>query len=217
MKKKVAVILAGSGVYDGSEVHESTLSLYSLSKNGIDYQCFAPNIMQKHVINHLNGQESEGDKRNVLTESARIARGDVKELAALKTEDYDALLIPGGFGAAKNLCSFAFDGESMQVLPELESVILNMHTAGKPIVALCIAPVILAKVLKAKVTIGNDTGTAQAIEKMGGEHQNTRVDEISIDEENKIITTACYMLAKNPLEVGVGAELAVQAMKGMMG
>jgi len=215
MSKKIALILAGSGVYDGSEIHETTMAMYALAKNEIDYMCFAPDIKQAHVINHITGEEMN-ETRNVLTESARLARGKIKDIRELDVEDYDGILLPGGFGAAKNLSDFAFKGDNMTVQPDVEKVIKAFHDAKKPIGALCIAPTIIAKVLGAKVTIGKDPETAQAIESMGGKHENKDASEITVDMDNKIVTNPCYMLASSPYEVGEGAEAVVEAMKGMM-
>ncbi len=212
--KKIAVILSGCGVYDGSEIHEATLTLYALSKNQIDYQCFAPDKNQMHVINHLTGEE-QNEERNVLVESARIARGNVKPLSEFNVNDYSAVILPGGFGAAKNLSSFAVEGENFSVDPEIEKLITDVHAAGKPIGALCIAPVILGKVLGAKVTIGKDEGTAQAIINSGGQHINKEYNEVVVDEDNLVVTTPCYMLAENIYQVGVGVEAAVQALIGL--
>lgn len=212
--KKIAVILSGCGVFDGSEIHETTLCLYALSKNEFDYECFAPDKDQMHVINHLTGEEV-AEKRNVLTESARIARGDIKPLTDFNVNDFSGVILPGGFGAAKNLSTFAVDGENFSVDPEIEKLIKSVHNAKKPIGALCIAPVIVAKVLGAKVTIGNDEGTATAIEKSGGKHVNKEYNEIAIDEDNLVVSTPCYMLAENIYQVGVGIEAAVQALGGL--
>lgn len=215
MKKKVALILAGSGVYDGSEIHEATMAMYALAKNELEYMCFAPDIPQAHVINHLTGEEMK-ETRNVLIESARLARGEVKNITALKADEYDAILFPGGFGAAKNLSDFAFKGDGMTVHPEVERVIKDFHAKQKPIGALCIAPTIIAKVLGAKVTIGKDPETAQAIVNMGGIHEEKSATDISIDETNKIVTNPCYMMASSVYEIGEGAEACVEALKGMM-
>jgi len=215
MKKKIAVILAGNGVYDGSEIHEASMAMYAIAKNEMEYMCFAPDIPQAHVINHLTGEEMK-ESRNVLIESARLARGQVKDLKALDVDDYDALIIPGGFGAAKNLSDFAFKGDAMTVLPELEKIIKAFHKKKKPIGALCIAPTIIAKVLGAKVTIGKDPETAKAIVSMGGVHEEKNATDITIDEKNKIVTNPCYMMADNIYEIGEGAEACVEAMKGLM-
>jgi enhancing lycopene biosynthesis protein 2 len=212
--KKFAVILSGCGVYDGSEIHESTLTLYALSKNEIAYQCFAPNKDQFHVINHISGDEMN-EKRNVLIESARIARGDIKDLKEFRVEDFCGIILPGGFGAAKNLSTFAFDGADMSVDSEVEKLIRDVHAAGKPIGALCIAPVIIAKVLGAEVTIGTDDGTAAAIKALGGIHSNKLYNEVAIDIKNKVVSTPCYMLADNIYQVGVGIEAAVQSLAGL--
>lgn len=213
--KKFAVVLAGSGVYDGAEIHEATLSLYAISKNGGEYEIFAPNINQHHVINHITGEEMP-ETRNVLIESARIARGNIKDLKEFKAEDFDALLFPGGFGVAKNLCSFAFDGPDCKVNEEVAATLKAMHSAKKPIGALCIAPALLAKVLgNVEVTIGQDAGTAEAINSLGATHTETNHGEIVFDKENKIITTPCYMLDASIAQIGEGAENVVKAIMTM--
>ncbi|MDL2262708.1 isoprenoid biosynthesis glyoxalase ElbB [Bacteroidales bacterium OttesenSCG-928-I21] len=213
--KKVAVILSGCGVKDGSEIHESVMALWALAKNGIEYNFFAPSKEQFTVVNHLTG-ESVAESRNVLVESARIARGDIKILTELNAGDFDGLLLPGGLGAAKNLCSFAYEGEKYSVDKDVEKVICNFHALKKPIVALCIAPMIVAKVLKASVTIGTDVETAKIVELVGGKHVDANYDEIVVDNENRVITTPCYMLANNVYQISVGIEKAVEAMKKMM-
>ena len=214
-KKKFAVILAGSGVYDGSEIHEATLSMYAISKNGGEYQLFAPNIDQHHVINHLTGEEMP-EKRNVLVESARIARGKVKDLKEFSEDQFDAILFPGGFGVAKNLCSFAFNGPDCMVNPDVEKALKEMHIAKKPIGALCIAPALIAKILSnVEVTIGQDAGTAEAITQMGAIHVNTNHGEIVFDKENKIVTTPCYMLDATIAQIGEGAEKVVKTIMAL--
>ncbi|MGQ1910170.1 isoprenoid biosynthesis glyoxalase ElbB [Marinifilum sp. RC60d5] len=211
-KKKFAVVLAGSGVYDGSEIHESTLAMYAISKNGGEYQIFAPDIDQYHVINHITGEEMS-EKRNVLVESARIARGNIKNLKEFKFEEYDAILFPGGFGVAKNLCTFAFDGPNCSVNTDVKTAIKAMHLAKKPIGALCISPALIAKVLgNVKLSIGQDEETAKAISSLGATHINTKHGEIVIDKENKIVTTPCYMLDSSIADVGEGAENLVKAI-----
>ena len=210
--KKFAVVLSGSGVYDGAEIHEATLSLYAIAKQGASYDIFAPDVEQHHVINHLNGEEMS-EKRNVLVEAARIARGNIKSLDKFDPADYDALLLPGGFGAAKNLSSFAFDGPDCKVQVDVENAVKGMHAAGKPIAALCIVPVLLAKVLgDVKVTIGQDKGTAEAVQAMGANHGDTDHGEVLIDSENKLFTTPCYMLDANIVQIADGAENVVRAV-----
>ena len=207
--KKIAVVLAGNGVYDGSEIHEATLTLLAIARKGAQYQCFAPNVDQAHVVNHLTGEEMP-EKRNVLVEAARIARGDIKPLSEYKAGGFDAIVFPGGFGAAKNLCTFAFDGEDCTVNADVEKAVRETVTAEKPIGALCISPVILAKVLgDVKVTIGQDEGTLQAIEKMGGVHEKTSHGQIVIDEKYKVVTTPCYMLEASIDQIADGAENVV--------
>lgn len=171
MHKKVAVILSGCGVYDGAEIHESVITLLRLSQRGAEAQCFAPNIAQHHVVNHLTGEEMP-ESRNVLVESARIARGEVKDLREARAEDYDALIVPGGFGAAKNLSDFAINGAQCQVQPDVLALAKAFAEAGKPVGLICIAPAMAAKIYGAGVqcTIGNDADTADALKQMGAEH-----------------------------------------------
>jgi len=215
--KKFAVILSGSGVFDGAEIHEATLSMYAIKKQGADYGVFAPDIMQHHVINHITGEEMP-EARNVLVESARIARGKIQPLSKFNPAEFDALLFPGGFGAAKNLSTFAFDGPDCKVNADVEKAVMQIHNAGKPIGALCIAPVLLAKILgKGQLTIGQDKGTAGAIEKLGATHKNTGHGEVVFDKENKLFTTPCYMLDANIAQIGDGAENIVKAMLEYLG
>ncbi|MDD4217530.1 MAG: isoprenoid biosynthesis glyoxalase ElbB [Bacteroidales bacterium] len=213
--KKIALILSGCGVYDGSEIHETTMAMLALSKNEIEYECFAPNKEQYHVINHLNGDVTD-EKRNILVESARIARGEIKDTKELHVSDFSGLLLPGGFGAAKNLSDYAFKAENFTVDEEIATIIKAFHTAKKPIAALCIAPVLIAKVLGARVTIGNDTATVNVIKSVGATHVNKEYHEIAVDEKNLIVTNPCYMLATNIYQVSLGAEAAVAAMLGLI-
>jgi len=207
--KKIAVVLAGSGVYDGAEIHESVLTLLAIARHGAQYQCFAPDIDQAHVINHLTGAEMP-ETRNVLTEAARIARGNIKSLAEYKASDFDALIFPGGFGVAKNLCSFAFDGVDCTVNAEVENAIRTTIVAEKPLGALCISPVLIAKVLvDVEVTIGNEEGAANAIESFGGTHVQTTHGEIVYDPKYKLVTTPCYMLDATIDQIANGAENVV--------
>ncbi len=214
-KKQVAVILSGCGVYDGAEIHESVLSMLAIAKQGAEYTIFAPDVEQHHVINHLKGEPSD-EKRNVLVEAARIARGAIQPLSEYMAKSFDALVLPGGFGAAKNLSSVAFDGPNCTVEAETERAVKETHAAGKPIGALCIAPAVIAKILgDITVTIGQDEGTAQAIEAMGGNHMTTDHGEVIIDEANKIATTPCYMLDANILQIAEGADNVVKAVLEM--
>ncbi|PIF02343.1 MAG: isoprenoid biosynthesis protein ElbB [Draconibacterium sp.] len=192
--KKIAVVLAGSGVYDGSEIHEATLTLLAVEKFGALYQCFAPDMEQAHVVNHITGEEM-AEKRNVLVEAARIARGNIKPLSEYNAADYDAIIFPGGFGLAKNLCTFVSDGVDCRVNPDVEKAVRATFAADKPIGALCIAPVLMTKILgDVEVTIGNDSGVAKAIENMGGKHIEKGHGQIVTDKEHKLVTTPCYML-----------------------
>lgn len=213
--KKIAVVLSGNGVFDGAEIHEATLTLLSIANNGAEYHCFAPDINQAHVINHITGEEMP-ETRNVLIEAARIARGNIKPLSDYKAEDYDAIIFPGGFGVAKNLCTFAFDGADCSVNPEVETAIRNTVVAEKPIGALCISPALIAKVLgDIEVTIGEDAETASAIETLGATHIKTTHGEIVVDEKYKVITTPCYMLNATITQIATGAENAVKKLLEM--
>jgi len=210
--KNFAVILSGSGVFDGSEIHEATLSMYEIKKQGANYEVFAPDIDQYHVINHITGQPME-EKRNVLIESARIARGKIKPLSEFNADNYDAILFPGGFGAAKNLSTFAFDGADCEINEDVKKAVISMHSSGKPIGALCISPVIISKLIgNIELTIGDDKDTAQAIEKMGSMHKKTNHGEVIIDAENNVFTTPCYMLDANIKQIGEGAENIIRAI-----
>lgn len=210
--KKIAVVLSGCGNRDGAEIHESTLTLWAIHKHRADYQCFAPDILQHHVVNHLTGEEMN-EQRNVLVEAARIARGKIKDLQQFDPAQYDALIFPGGLGAAGNLCTYAFDGPDCTVNKDVEHAIRAMHRAGKPIGALCIAPVILAKVLgKGELTVGQDAATAADLETMGAKHTPTMHGEIVVDRTNKIVSTPCYMLEARVDQIGDGAENLVKAV-----
>lgn len=209
-QKKVAVILSGCGVYDGAEIHESVITLLRLDQRGAKVQCFAPNIAQHHVINHLTGEEMP-ESRNVLVESARIARGDIKDISEANVEDFDALIVPGGFGAAKNLSDFAFKGTECAVQPDVLALAEAFAEAGKPIGLMCISPAIAAKIYGPGVvcTIGKDADTAAAVSKMGGEHHECDVSEIVEDKARKLVSTPAYMLANSISEAASGINKMV--------
>lgn len=210
--KKIAVVLSGNGVFDGAEIHEATLTMLAIKRNGAEYQCFAPDINQAHVINHITGEEMP-ETRNVLVESARIARGNIKSLSEYNAADYAAIIFPGGFGAAKNLCTFAFDGPDCTVNMDVEKAIRSTVVAEKPIGALCISPALIAKVLgDVEVTIGSDTGTVEAIETLGGTHVATTHGQIVVDKKYKVVTTPCYMLDATIDQIAIGAENAVKKL-----
>jgi enhancing lycopene biosynthesis protein 2 len=211
--KKIAVVLAGCGVFDGAEIHEAVLTLLAIKKLGAEYSVFAPDKDQHHVINHYTHKETS-EKRNVLVESARIARGKIHPLKDFNASDFDAVVFPGGFGVAKNLCTFAFDGADQKVDPQVELVIKYMLKASKPIGAMCISPVVLAKVIgnHVKLTIGNDASTASAVNKMMGEHIAAGHGEIVTDLHHKVVTTPCYMLDANILQIQQGTENLIRAV-----
>ncbi|OQX20009.1 MAG: isoprenoid biosynthesis protein ElbB [Desulfobulbaceae bacterium A2] len=206
------VVLSGCGNRDGAEIHESTLTLWAIHDLGHDYRCFAPDIPQLQVINHSTGREM-AESRNVLVESARIARGRIQPLREFDARGLDALILPGGLGAAKNLSSFATAGAECTVPDELARAIREMHSLGKPIAALCIAPVILARVLPGvTVTIGNDAGVAAMIEHMGAHHRNAALEEVVVDPVNRVVSTPCYMYDARVDAIGRSARRAVEEL-----
>jgi len=211
-KKTVAVVLSGCGVFDGAEIHESVLTLLALDHQDASYQCFAPDVDQHHVINHISGDEMD-ESRNVLIESARIARGQIKALSEFDAAAFDALLLPGGFGVAKNLSNLAFAGSECVVDTDLQHAVTAMVAAGKPIGALCISPAVIAGILPgARVTIGEDPGTISAIEAMEGVHQKTTHAEVVIDARLKLVTSPCYMLDASISQIAAGVENTVRAV-----
>jgi enhancing lycopene biosynthesis protein 2 len=213
--KTIGVLLSGCGVMDGAEIHESVITLLAIDRAGAKAKCLAPNVEQMHVVNHLTGQPVKGAKRNVLEESARIARGEIEDVAEVTPDDLDALIIPGGFGAAKNLCTFAVDGPKCRVNEAAARLIRGMLVARKPVGAVCIAPAMLAKALEGtdihpKLTVGNDAGTAANIKAMGGVHEACPVREFVVDREHKIVSTPAYMLAGRISEAADGIEKLVK-------
>ena len=217
---KVGVLLSGSGVNDGSEIHESVLTMLFLDRSDTEIVLMAPNIDQMHVINHYTGQEMD-EFRNVLVESARIARGNVKDMAEIRGDDLDALIIPGGLGVSKNLSDYAMSGSECSVNPDVYRLVAEMLLAKKPIGAICIAPVLIAKILNeqnlsAKLTIGSDTVAEKDIKNMGSENQNCSTKEIVVDSENKIVTTPAYMEAKSISEFAEGIEKLVNQIISMV-
>jgi len=214
-KLAFAVVLSGVGMKDGSEIHESMAALVAISNAGGEYQCFAPDIAFDE-INYLTGAPT-GAKRRVILEAARIARGNIKDLKEYNPADFDVLVFPGGAGAIKNLCSFAYQGVDCEVNLDVEKAIVKTHKLGKPIVALCIAPVLVTRVLKGSVvTVGNDKAVGEAIAAMGGTAENKGATEITVDRVNKIVTTPCYMLAQNVSEVFEGVDKAIKAAIGLI-
>jgi enhancing lycopene biosynthesis protein 2 len=197
-------------VYDGAEIQESVITLLRLDQRGAQVQCFAPNIAQLHVINHLTGEEMP-ESRNVLVESARIARGNVKDIRDADVEDFDALIVPGGFGAAKNLSNFAIEGAGCTVQPEVLALAEAFAEAGKPVGLICISPALAAKIYGPGVTctIGNDADTAAAMNKMGATHEECAVTEIVEDKARKLVTTPAYMLAQTISEAASGINKLV--------
>lgn len=218
MAKKVGVVLSGCGVFDGAEIHESVITILALDRAGAEMVFCAPDREQMHVVNHHTGEVAEGESRNVRVESARIARGPVRDVAQVKAEELDALIFPGGFGAAKNLCTFAVAGADCDVDPGVAALVREVHAQGKPIAAVCIAPALLAKVLGSEgpnLTIGNDAGTAGAMESLGANHVACPVSEFVVDRDRKLITSPAYMLAGSISEAAEGIEKTVEALLEM--
>ena len=217
--KRVAVILSGCGVFDGTEIHEAVLTLLALDRANARILCAAPDVPQHHVINHYTQEPSPGETRNVLVESARIARGDIRPLSDLRVEEVDAAIVPGGFGAAKNLCTFALSGPNFEVHAEVADFLKAVHQAGKPLGFVCIAPAIAAKLFGAEeveFTVGNDPQTAQNLEAAGGgRHVNCTVHNAVVDARRKIVTTPAYMLAQRITEAEAGINKLVQAVLEM--
>lgn len=208
----VAVVIGGCGFLDGTEITEAVSTLINLSGHGLSYRCFAPDG-EFSPMNHKKGKP-EGPARNLMVEAARISRGAIEPLSELSPSDFQALVLPGGYGAAKSLSDFALS-DSPSVIPALAEAIKGFHHSQKPIVAMCIAPALLAMTLGdkgIKVTIGSDEGTAKKLEGMGCSHQNCAVDEIAVDETNRLITTPAYMYEKSPADVHAGISKAISEL-----
>lgn len=225
---KIGVLLSGCGVYDGAEIHEATLTLLSIAEIGAEAVCISVDRDQHHVINHTNGEEMN-EKRNMLIEASRIARGNISNINDVNPADIDGLIIPGGFGSAKNFTNWAFEGPSGSILPEVKLLIVNMLNVGKPVAALCVSPVVMAKALEgsniqAKMTIGSDQeaspydiqGFSGGLESLGATTEMKTVREILIDTENKIITAPCYMMDADILEVRKNVRSAVEALRDLV-
>lgn len=224
--KKVAVLLAGSGVYDGSEIHEAVLSLLAIEDANATYQCFAPDKPQFHVVDHTTG-EATGETRNVLVESARIARGEIKPVTELSPDDYDALLIPGGFGAAKNLNQWALKGPEGQIDADVKKAIRGFHAAGKPLCGLCMGPTVLAQALgnepSVELTVGSTkeaspydiAGINAGMQSVGARPVEKTVREIAVDAGNKVVTAPCYMMEASISDVRNNVKQAVDALLRM--
>ncbi len=209
---KVGVLLSGCGVNDGSEIHEAVLTMLALDRLGAERVCLAPDMEQRDVVNHLSG-EATAESRNVLLESARIARGEISNITAVSASEIDALILPGGFGAAKNLSDFAVAGALAEVQTEVLRLLLEMHRAKKPLGAICIAPAVIARALgkfSPLLTIGNDPATAAVLESFGARHQDCPVDDIVVDEVNLLVSTPAYMLGPGLKEIVTGIDKLVR-------
>ena len=218
--KKVGVLLCGCGVNDGAEIHESVITMLALDRAGAEMVLMAPNIDQMHVVNHYTGQEMD-EYRNVLVESSRIARGNIKDMAEISANDMDALIIPGGFGVAKNLCDYAMAGPDCSINPDVYRLISELKLLNKPIGAICIAPAMMAKILaeldeSANMTIGSDETTSKGIEAMGSVHVECQVSEMVVDEEKNLVTTPAYMEAKTIKDAADGIEKLVKQVLSMI-
>tara|TARA_B110000116_G_scaffold250724_1_gene245283 strand:+ start:1455 stop:2117 length:663 start_codon:yes stop_codon:yes gene_type:complete len=218
--KKVGLLLSGCGFNDGSEIHESVISMLALDRAGVETVIMAPNIDQMHVMNHYTGQEMD-EFRNVLVESSRIARGNIKDMAEVTGNDLDALIIPGGFGVTKNLSDYAMAGPECSVNPDVYRLVLELYLLKKPIGAICIAPVIMAKIFgeqdeSAEMTIGSDKITSNDINTMGSKHIKCSVSEIIIDKDKKLVTTPAYMDAESIKVASEGIEKLVKQVLSMI-
>ncbi|MFT6902600.1 MAG: enhancing lycopene biosynthesis protein 2 [Colwellia sp.] len=216
--KNIAVMLSGCGVYDGSEIHEAVLTLLAIEQAGAKYRCFAPNINQHHVINHLTGEVMAKEQRNVLVESARIARGDVEDLTEFYIDEFDALIVPGGFGAAKNLSDFAINAEAFKVNEQVMTVCQAFAKANKPAGYMCIAPVMIPLIYgeNAQATIGHDVSIAKALIDVGLAHRDCAVDDVVVDTSRKLVSTPAYMLATTLTEAASGINKLVAKVLKMM-
>jgi enhancing lycopene biosynthesis protein 2 len=217
-QKRVGVVLSGCGFLDGAEIHEAVCTLLSLDRRGAKLIATAPDVEQLHVVDHVKGAPAEGERRRVLVEAARIVRGQIAPLSAVSGRDLDALVFPGGFGAAKNLCTFAVEGRAMRVLPEVERIVREVRGAGRPMGFICIAPVIAARILGpegVKLTIGNDRETAAAIESWGARHVDCKVEDAVVDERLKVASTPAYMLGPWIAPVATGIDKLVSAVLEM--
>lgn len=213
--KKIAVVLAGCGVKDGSEIHEAVATLLAIKRNNAEYICFAPNKEQYQVIDHIKNSNVKNENRNMMIESARIARGEIKDLNKYNPEDFDALVFPGGLGVAKNLFTYAVDGVDCKIDPLVEKKILDTREKDKPIGAICISPLLIARALrdsnlKPKVTVGNQEELMESVKAMGAIPIEKKVDEIYYDEVNKIVSTPAYTIGKDIAEVASGIEKLVK-------
>jgi enhancing lycopene biosynthesis protein 2 len=216
---KVGVILSGCGHRDGAEIRESVLTLLALDRAGAEARVFAPNVDQAIVVDHLRGEPVPTERRNVLVEAARIARGKIQDAREARAKDLDALVLPGGFGAALNLSSFATRGEHAEVHPEIGRILREMHAAGKPIGAICIAPAVVAKALgfaHPKLTIGNDRGTASKLVAFGAVHEDCPVDRCVVDRDNRVVTTPAYMYDARLKDVAAGIDRGVAEVLALL-
>lgn len=224
---KIGLLLSGCGVYDGAEIQEAILSLLAIEEAGHEAVCIAVNKNQYHVINHLNGEEMP-ETRNMMVEAARIARGNIHEISTITPSEIDALVIPGGFGSAKNFTSWAFDGPEATILPEVKLLLVNLFNIGKPIVALCVSPVVVAKAFEdsgvnINLTIGTNQEKSpydissfnQGLNKIGAHTEMKNIQEILIDQKNKIITAPCYMMEASILEIRNNIKQAIEAINDL--
>lgn len=226
--KKIGVLLHGSGVFDGSEIHESVFTLLAIAEAGAEAVCFAPNVNQHHVLNHTTGEEMP-ETRNVLVESARIARGNIKDIVDIKASELDGLVMPGGFGTAKNITKWAFEGPNGPILESVKNLIVELVAQGKPIAGLCMSPTTIAKALEgtayhAHLTVGTPNeaspyeiaAISAGMESIGQVAEMASVREIVVDEKLKIVTAPCYMMEANIVEVRDNIKQAVDALLSLI-
>jgi enhancing lycopene biosynthesis protein 2 len=213
---RVAVVLSGCGYLDGAEIHESVVTLLALDRAGAEVQCLAPDKPQRDVVDHRTGQAVAGESRNVLAEASRIARGQIRDVAEARADEFDAVILPGGFGAAKNLSSFAVEGPECSVDPGVERLLVDAHAAGKPVGLICIAPAIAARLFPGvELTIGSDPDTAGALERMGAHHKACPVEAFVCDEKTRVVSCPAYMLGPGIKDVAAGIEGLVEQVLRM--
>lgn len=226
--KKIGIILSGCGVYDGSEIQEAVFTMLSIARHGAGYVCYAPNTNQHHVVNHITGQEMT-ETRNTLVEAARIARGEIKDLAQFSSDDIDGLVIPGGFGAAKNLTQWAFSGPKGEIHPEVKRAINECVMHNKPVAGLCMGPTVIAKALEgtsvnAQLTVGTTAekspyeiqAISDGMNSIGASAVMKSIREVSVDQKNKIVTAPCYMMEAGITEVHDNIEMAISELMKMV-
>lgn len=222
--KKCALILAGCGAKDGAEITESVSLMIAFDQAHFHVQAFAPNRSFHHVIDHAADQIVESENRNMLVESARIARGNVLPLQELAEDDYDVICFAGGFGVAKNFCNFASEGKNAVLENDVKDILFRFIRAHKIVSALCISPILLALAAKelqlkdAKITLGDGSSeAAEIVQTWGITHEPKKVHEASIDKVNRFVTAPAYMDAQaSPKDIFASATSLVKGVESLL-